>query len=232
MMVDLEKRSLVIQGIIACTAIIGVILAGYAFKEYKKMNIAYRDANTLSTIQTLDSWEMKFLNMVYEDDVMNSFWVSIDNVAVKECADRQLKLLLKKKDTNFKYVWRHASDLDHILFEEKDFYDHDKIILRKYYNAIERLLYLLSAVYSAKTYNMIDDSYWDSYKPYIYGVGAHPLFLCVVSYGHDYGFYNKVFAQEIRRIYMSNEKLKAVIGELYPDMLKENWVEKTGANSK
>jgi len=224
--------------VIAIITGIGGCIGYKAYVEYKNMNEEYKKMNELSAFSSLDESERRIFENVIRDDMLTALWAYIpEHLSVKERVDKQLGLISNYKqdkpvDSSFNYKWQNVHDLEKYIYDSEHYYESKRMRLRKCYNLAEGILYLIFTAHNAKDRAILGDEYWFIYSGYMYDIGSHPLFIAAIAYGHDYGFYNKRFATMLHNTYTSNENLKGVMLEIYPEMKDSSWIETIGKNKK
>jgi len=212
------------------TSVATAILVVMGFLAY----IEYRKVNKMSTFEELDGIEHKIQDIVINDDKLSAFWVSYTDNNIKRVSVNKLNILTSNivVDNTIKrliiHKLDHVSELELLLYSENMFDHPAKKQLRKCYTLAETILYLVGSAHHAKCSGMINGSTFRTYSAYLHSVGDHPIFLAAISYGHDYGFYEKDFATFLRNYYIHDTKLLPTMRALYPEMETSDWVNTLG----
>lgn len=198
----------------------GLIVGSIALKEYKETNRVARSAQ----LQTVDR-EIAAMSLEYP--FLDAIWVAIDNdVKGKKRADAILTALYSPDATNTSVpfpAWDTISDMESIIYGPTTFTDDHMERVRRGYLLCEAILYLVNDAFDAHSRKLITDDEQESFFAYLYDLGAHPLFLHAIWFGHRGGYLRPGFAKELRKRLLHEPQTVEMVKAIYPEMLKPNW---------
>ncbi|GAB7025754.1 hypothetical protein [Geotalea toluenoxydans] len=205
--------------------LVGVFIAGIALKEYKMTNKVAR----LAQLQSIDR-DLIIMNM--DKPFLDSIWAIIpDTISGKKRADMQLSALWtagKDKTSLSVPHWSTVEDLEKELYRAGTFTNANMERLRQAYLYLESVLYLVADTYDAQKQNLISEDEAKINYAYLTDLGDHPLFLHAIWFGHKGGYIRAEFADMLKANLISDPDKKATISEIYPDLLKDEWVATIG----
>jgi hypothetical protein len=230
--VQSSGRHNIIEIITAITLVCGTLTGIWAAAEYHVQNQNIRTNNSLVMDNQLLNMERETYKTLEQKPFLKIFFVRCpDNVNPVQFAHTRVDMLYPKNEKLQKHIqWRTVPELSNNLFSYDSFRDKSNEHLRDANYLAESYLYLLSNAYAAKEGEVIDDADWETWCGYFYDIGAHPIFLSAIYFGHKYGYFDNKFAKEIQKRLCENPANKALLEEIYPELLQLNWSEKIGKN--
>ena len=209
-------------GLTAACAILGVIIAYLAVEQYKNQNNA-------QMIHTFLGSDTEISKLMTNNAYLHGFFaISLKDQDAKSIAIQKLKIIINDNHDNICDHWKDIPELYEKMFELDDFNNNNKQKLRAAYFAADAILDDIQIAFEAKYYNLIKKEDYETYTGYFAEIGEHPLFLCAIYWNHKNGYITKDFAKELVNKLLADPKRKRTIEVIYPDILKENWVDRVG----
>jgi hypothetical protein len=210
-------------GIIA--AICGTGIGILALREYKAIN-------ELTMIGQLQSVDREISMMIFNHPTMNAIWVVVpDTLHGKDRADALLKafLICEKDKTQISgSAWKTVRDLESILWSQDNIHNEGMRTLRKGYNSLESTLYLVCTAITARQRGQLRAEDEKTFVAYLNDIGAHPLFLHALWFGHKGGYFSAEVARCLQKKLLKNRETREMADSIYKELLDEDWPEKVG----
>jgi hypothetical protein len=220
-----EKVEIICIALGASAALIGAATGVWALREYKTTN----ELTMAGQLQTVDR-EIAMLTFNYP--VLHALWVSVpDNLHGKDRADAFLSAYLSNTNEKTKILgstWKTVKDLELILWSHGNIHSADMQILRNGSTYVESILYLVCSAIDAEQSGRLRAEDAKTYVAYLCDVGAHPLFLHVLWYGHKGGYFSPKVAQRLQNELLKNNETRKMAESIYAELLDKNWPQKVG----
>lgn len=190
---------------------------------------AYRNQNNAQMVNSLLGSDTEFYKMMMDKpNLQGIFAIPPRNQNVKETATKLLKIIINDKDDKICSDWNDIPNLCENLFKLEDYNNENKQKLREAEFLCELTLFDILTAFEAKNYDLITEDDYNTYGAYVKEIGGNPLFLCAVYLSHREGYITRRFAKDIRRRLLADPERKRTIEVIYPDLLKDDWVERVG----
>lgn len=190
----------------------------------------YKTQHDLSVGSQLRESDRHINSMILEYPAMDGIWLTVsDDLHGKDRANALLLAVIKNKSNDTRKIlteWKHIGDLESILWSGENFYNEDFVRLRQVYMLAEEILYLVVEVLDLEEKGRISPADTKSYVAYIKDLGAHPLFLHAIWFGHRNGYFPPNVAIRLQNELKKNEEAEALAGVIYKEILSPDWANK------
>lgn len=208
--------------------IFGAVIGAMAYREYKTTN----ELTMSGQLQTVDR-EISMLTFTHPN--LHALWVSPpDNLHGKDRADALLKAFLPNAKDKAKIsgdTWKTVRDIETILWSEENIHDQEIQKLRNAYTQVESILYLVCSAIDAEQGGKLRAADAKTYVAYLHDLGAHPLFLHALWYGHKGGYFSPEVAKHLQNELLKNEETKRTADIIYKELLDKDWAQRTGKSN-
>lgn len=222
---------------IAISTVAGAVVGVMAYAEYRKTNNLAEGSNRIAVYSQLNDKDKAIAAVALDKDKphMDAIWVELPTTLKgKQRADAQLEAIItagtKAKRTPAQLPkWATIEELNTVLYSKSAFRSADMQKLRDVFILSELILYTVNDAYQAAHEKMITPEQRDTFVAYLDDIGAHPLILCSIWYGHQGGFITKDFAAFIQQRLLKNAQVKQLAMQVYPELLADSWPKTVGA---
>lgn len=202
----------------ASAAVFGAVTGYWALNEYKTTN----KITMSGQLQTVDR---EIASLTFSQPNLSALWTIVpDSLHGKDKADELLKAFLHDRKNKIKIsgsTWGHVRDLEAILWSKKNLHNKEMHGLRNGYTFAESILYLVCSAIDAGQRDQLSPEDVKTYVAYLNDVGAHPLFLHALWFGHRGGYFSPKVAEQLQKELLKNEEAKEMIGCIYIELLDE-----------
>lgn len=219
----IEILTLLFLGLTAACAILGVIIGYSAVQQYERQN----NAQMINTVLGSDNMDFNRI-MMDKPSLQGLFALSPRNQDAKSTANQMLKIIIDDNNDNICNDWKDIPELYKNIYELKYFNNDNKKKLRNAFFIMEKIMDDMFSAFEAKNYHLITKEDYGTYTANLSEIGEHPLFLCAIYLNHRHGYITKKFAQDLKNRLLADPQRKRTLEVIYPDILKEDWVERVG----
>lgn len=215
-----ETFSMIVSAGTGAATFIGVGAAVIALWEYKL-------TNRMSRMAQLHEKEQNIFQQVVGKEYLKAFFAYHESKHnPKTLADAQLAIIMQGKGSPPE--WQTIQDLDECIYSAEHFYDEGLENLREAYALAESMLYVAYEAHDSKTRGVLRADQVSSFRAWVDNNGSHPLFLLAVYFWHHCGYFSSSFAVELREQLLASPVAKAIIQEVYPELLSADWPNQVG----